>query len=261
MRVAILGMGRVGSAFATLLGRAGHEIVDDPSVAELVLIATPDDRITEVCDELAERGVFHAGQVVAHASGATGLDTLASATRAGADVLSLHPLQTFPDAEAAVEHLPGSAMAVTATEELVAELGEQLATEIGARPFRLADEMKPLYHAAAVFASNYVVTVLAEAERLFAAAGVEDGSLWLPLTRATIDNVERVGPEAALTGPAVRGDAGTVRANVEAIERAVPEAAELYVLLARATLELAGRAGRLDPDRRRAVEDVLSRWT
>ena len=111
-----------------------------------------------------------------------------------------------------------------------------------------------------MFASNYVVTVLAEAERLFEAAGVEDAALWMPLTRTTVDNVERVGPEAALTGPAGRGDAGTIRANVEAIERAVPDTAELYVRLARATLELAARAGRLDPDRRRVVDDVLSRW-
>src|SRR5205814_1378826 len=82
--------------------RAGHEIVDDPAAAELVLITTPDDRIAGTCDELAARRAFQAGQVVAHASGATGLEALASARRAGADVLSLHPLQTFPDADAAI---------------------------------------------------------------------------------------------------------------------------------------------------------------
>jgi predicted short-subunit dehydrogenase-like oxidoreductase (DUF2520 family) len=250
----------VGTAFATLLERAGHEVVDDPADAEVVLITTPDDRIAEVCEELARRGAFRPGQVVVHASGATALDALGAARDAGAGVLSLHPLQTFPNADAAIEHLPGSAMAVTAREDAVAELGERLARDVGARPFRLPDELKPLYHAAAVFASNYVVTVLGEAERLFAGAGLEDRAAWMPLTRATIENVERVGPEAALTGPAVRGDAGTVRANVEAIERALPDAAELYARLARATLRLAARAGRLDADRRRAVEDALSRW-
>src|SRR2546423_6617075 len=107
-------MGRVGTAFATLLGRAGHEIVEDRTAADLVLIATPDERIASISDELAAEGAFHPDQVVAHVSGATGLDALDAARRAGADVLSLHPLQTFPDAAAAIEHLPGSAMAVTA---------------------------------------------------------------------------------------------------------------------------------------------------
>jgi predicted short-subunit dehydrogenase-like oxidoreductase (DUF2520 family) len=225
------------------------------------LITTPDDRIADACEELAGQRAFRSGQVVGHASGATGLDVLAAARSAGARTLSIHPLQTFPDGEAAMERLPESAMAITAEDERTAEIGEGLARDVGARPFRLPAGLKPLYHAAAVFASNYVVAVLAEAERLFAAAGVTDRSLWMPLSRATVANVDRLGPDAALTGPAVRGDAGTVRANIEAIGAAVPDAAPLYATLARAALELAGRSGRLDPARRRAVEEALSAWT
>jgi predicted short-subunit dehydrogenase-like oxidoreductase (DUF2520 family) len=235
--------------------------VKEPSAAEVVLITTPDERIADACEELAGQRAFRSGQVVGHASGATGLDALAAARSAGADVLSMHPLQTFPDAVSAIEGLPGSAMAITAEDERAAEVGERLARDVGARPFRIPAELKPLYHAAAVFASNYVVAVLAEAERLFAAAGVTDRSLWMPLSRATVENVDRLGPEAALTGPAVRGDAGTVRANIEAIGAAVPDAVHLYATLARAALDLAGRSGRLDPEQRREVEEAFSTWT
>lgn len=260
MKIAVVGMGKVGSAFARLFDQAGYTIEDRPSDADVVIIATPDDRIADTAAELAAQGGFHAGQFVAHVSGATGIDALAAARSAGASVLSLHPLQTFPDAEAAIEHLPGSGMAVTAQDEASFEFGERLARDIGARPFRVPDELKPLYHAAAVFASNYVVTVLAEAERLFGEAGVTDRSLWMPLTRASVEAVEDLGPEAALTGPAVRGDAGTVGANLDALETHAPEAARTYAALAVAALALAERSGRLSASARHSVEEVLSRW-
>jgi predicted short-subunit dehydrogenase-like oxidoreductase (DUF2520 family) len=225
-----------------------------------VLIATPDDTIGAVTAFLAGEGAFHPGQLVAHVSGATGLDALAAARAAGASVVCIHPLQTFPDVESAIERVPGSGAAVTADDEAAAQVGERLARDIGARPFRVPDERKPLYHAAAVFASNYVVTVLAEADRLFREAGVTDPAQWLPLTRSTVDAVERLGPEAALTGPAVRGDAGTVRANLEAIRTHAPEAARTYAALAESALRLAERSSRLDAPGRRAVEEVLAAW-
>jgi predicted short-subunit dehydrogenase-like oxidoreductase (DUF2520 family) len=82
-----------------------------------------------------------------------------------------------------------------------------------------------------------------------------------PLQRATVANVGRLGAAAALTGPAVRGDAGTVARNLEALASRLPEAVPVYVVLARATLDLAVIAGRLDPERRAAVQEVLDRWS
>ena len=173
----------------------------------------------------------------------------------------MHPLQTFPSVEAAIERLPGSGMAVTAADEAGFRLGERLAADVGARPFRLVEESRPLYHAAAVFASNYLVTVLAEAERLFREAGLDDpGPLFLPLVRATLDNVHAMGAERALTGPAVRGDAGTVERNLSALSERAPEAVPAYMALATVALNLAERAGRLDAGGRRRVEEVLARW-
>ena len=258
MKVAVVGLGRVGTAFATLLERAGHARVEEIADADVVLITTPDDAIAETSARIA--GELLEGQVVAHVSGAVRLEALAAARSAGARVLSLHPLQTFPDPESAIERLPGSTMAVTAEDEAAAEVGEQLARDLGTTSVRVPDDVKPLYHAAAVLASNDVVAILAEAERVFRAAGIEDRTRWMPLVRASMDNVERLGPEAALTGPAARGDAGTIEANLLALERDAPDAIPVYVALAAAALDVAERAGRLDAAARVRVEEVLSRW-
>jgi predicted short-subunit dehydrogenase-like oxidoreductase (DUF2520 family) len=228
-------------------------------VAGVVILGVPDDRIGAVCATLAEEGTFTPGQAVIHLSGATSLVALEPAREAGATVLSLHPLQTVPDIDSAIERLPGSAMAVTAHDEPGYAIGERLATDAGGRPFRLPDDRKPLYHAAAVFCSNYLVAVEGLAERLFRAAGLEHPvELFAPLARATLDNVLDHGPAAALTGPAARGDAGTVRRNLDALAAHAPEAVPAYVALARAALDLAEGAGRIGADARARVEEVLA---
>jgi predicted short-subunit dehydrogenase-like oxidoreductase (DUF2520 family) len=198
---------------------------------------------------------------VLHLSGAAPLLALGPARAAGAQVLSLHPLQTFPDVETGIERLPGSAVAVTAWEEPAFDTGRRLAEDAGGRPFRVPEERKALYHAAAVFCSNYLAAVEGLAERLFRAAGVEDPvSVFGPLARATLDNVLRDGPAAALTGPVARGDAGTVRRNLDALRAHAPDAVPAYVALARASLAMADRAGSLSPERRDRVREVLDRW-
>ena len=280
----MVGAGRVGTALAALLQRAGHRIVGVsgrdatreraerylPGVlfagsaaivhdAELVIVATPDDTVATACGEIA--GTLRAGQLVAHVSGALGLDALAAAKGAGAVVLSMHPLQTFPDVDAALERVPGSGVAVTADDERGFETGEALARDLGATPFRVADELKPLYHAAAVFGSNFVVAVLAIAEDVMRRAGVDDPlPLLLPLTRATVDAVAQLGPGAALTGPAVRGDAGTVESNLRALGAHAPDAVDAYIELTAAALALASTAGRLDGPARQRIEEVLASW-
>ncbi|HET9249670.1 MAG TPA: Rossmann-like and DUF2520 domain-containing protein [Actinomycetota bacterium] len=286
MDLAIVGAGRVGTSLAVLWQRAGHGIVGVaggpatperaarflPGVpvhgaveaaegAEVVVIATPDAAIAAVCEEMAQAGALGSANAVVHASGATGLDALGAAASVGVPTLSVHPLQTCPTVEAAVRAIPGAAFAVTALDEGGFALGERLARDAGGRPFRLADDRKPLYHAAAVFASNYVVTVTALAEELERAAGVPDpiGAL-TPLQEATLANVYRVGPAEALTGPAVRGDAITLQRNLEALAEHVPDAVRPYVALADLALALAERAGRVPAQGRRAVEEVLVRW-
>lgn len=285
MDLAVVGAGRVGTSLAVLWRRAGHRIVAvaggaatperaarflpevpvlDPigaaKAAEVVVIATPDAAIGPVCGEMATAGALDAANAVVHASGATGLDALAPAAATGASTLSVHPLQTCPTVEAGVERIPGSTFAVTAGDEDAYALGERLARDAGGRPVRIDDERKPLYHAAAVFASNYLVTLSALAEELGLAAGIEDPiAAFAPLQEATLANIARVGPAEALTGPAVRGDAITLQRNLEALDRYAPEGVRSYVVLADLALALAERAGRAPADRA-AVEEVLARW-
>lgn len=286
MDVAVVGAGRVGTALAVLLSRAGHRIVAAsgreasrarvetwlpdvpflPSVeaaraGEVVLVAVPDDAITAASDEIAGAGGFAEGAFVSHLSGAAPLLALGPARAAGAHVLAMHPVQTVPDVESGIERLPGAHVAVTAWEEPAIEVGERLAADWGGHPFRLSEERKPLYHAAAVFCSNYLVAVEGLAERLFRAAGVEEPlPAFAPLAKATLANVVRVGPGAALTGPVARGDAGTVRRNLEAISAHAPEAVAAYVALADAALDLAVRARRLGPDAVTGIRGVLAEW-
>lgn len=284
MRVAVVGAGRVGTALAVKWRAAGHDLViashgagsgqnhrtflgDLPLVpapeavgsSEVVVLAVPDTAIGSVCVGLT--GSFRPGQVVAHVSGATPLAVLDPARDQGAARSSLHPLQTFPTVEAALERLPGSAMAVTADDEATASIGERLAVDAGCRPFRLPDDAKPMYHAAAVLASNAVVAVLAEAAEVFARAGLDDPGMFLPLVRASVDNFGELGPEATLTGPVVRGEAVTVERNLEALAESRPEAVQPYLGLARLTMDLATRSGRLAAVDRASIEGVIDRWS
>jgi len=286
MDIAVVGAGRVGTALAILLRDAGHRIVAVaggsgtpdraarylPGVpvrdaagaardAAVVLIGTPDAQIALACEVMSRAGALGEGQTVAHLSGATGLDALASARSAGAETLCVHPLQTCPDVESGLRRIPGSAFAITASSDEACTLGEQLARDAGGRPFRLADDAKPMYHAAAVFASNYLIAITALAEELERSADVPDplGAL-MPLQRATLDNVAMLGPGPALTGPALRGDAGTVERNLAALARHAPHAIASYVALADLTLDLAQRGGRISPEIRADVDEVLDRW-
>ncbi len=286
MRIAVLGAGRAGTAVAVLLARAGHDIVAVsgreatreraaaylPGVrvldaagaaraAELVLVAVPDDQIAPVVDAVAAGGGFRAGQWVAHLSGATGLDALDAARAQGAARLGIHPLQTFPDVAGAVDVIPGCTVAVAADDDAGERLAFGIASDLGGVPFRLDEELRPLYHAAAVFASNYLVTTVGVGERLLEQAGVPDPRAAIgPLVRATAANLERLGPGEALTGPAVRGDAGTVRKHLETLAERAPDLVAAYVAMAGLALDLAQSSGRLTAEHRAAVDEVLAAW-
>jgi predicted short-subunit dehydrogenase-like oxidoreductase (DUF2520 family) len=231
------------------------------ALAEVVLFGVPDDALRPVAAEVAAAGAVPQGLWVAHLSGAAGLEVLDPLVAAGARRLAAHPLQTFADVEGAIDAIPGSRIAVTADDEDGFTLGERLASDVGAIPFRLLDEERPLYHAAAVFASNYLVATSAVADRLFAAAGVpEPLAAMHPLQEATLSNVLRLGPEAALTGPAVRGDASTIERNLAALAARAPDVVPAYVALCRTALGIGRRSGRLDDERAAAVEAILERW-
>jgi predicted short-subunit dehydrogenase-like oxidoreductase (DUF2520 family) len=218
-RIHVIGSGRVGSPVAARLGERGVAVgPDDP---ELVLLCVPDGAIASVAADVP------AGPWVAHVSGATPLSALEPHERR----FSVHPLQTFTRARGA-EQLDGAWAAVTAETDDARATARWLAETLGLQPFDLADSARTLYHAGAVFGSNYIVTLQRAASLLFEAAGAPPEALE-PLMRRTIEN----GFE--LTGPISRGDWATVAAHREAIAESRPELDHLYETLAAATLALA----------------------
>jgi len=214
--VNVIGRGRVGSALAARLEERGVAVRED---AELTLICVPDTAITDVVRDLTP----DRARWVAHVSGATPLAALDPHERR----FSVHPLQTFTRARGP-EQLDGAWAAVTAETNEALELGFELARLLGLEPFELADAERPLYHAGAAVASNYLVTLHKAAASLVAAAGAPPEALE-PLMRRTIEN----GFE--LTGPIERGDWATVEAHREAIRRVRPDLEPLYDVLAEAT--------------------------
>jgi predicted short-subunit dehydrogenase-like oxidoreductase (DUF2520 family) len=212
--VTIIGSGRVGSAVAARLLERGVAL---ESEADLVVICVPDDAIADVA------AAVPVGPSVAHVSGATSLTALEPHRRR----FSVHPLQTFTRARGP-EQLDGAWAAVTAETDEARAAGRWLAETLGLRPFDLDDAARPLYHAGAAIASNYLVTLHAVASDLFRAAGAPPEAL-VPLMQRTIEN----GFE--LTGPIERGDWETVEAHRRAIRAARPELEPLYDVLAEAT--------------------------
>ena len=213
--VQVIGAGRVGSAIAARLAQRGVELREDG--AELVLLCVPD---TAIADTAAR---IEPGPWIAHVSGATPLAALEPHRHR----LGLHPLQTFTRARGP-EQLDGAWAAVTAETDEARGRATWLAETLGLRPFELADEARPLYHAGAAIASNYLVTLYRAASKLLDAAGAPPEAL-VPLMARTIEN----GFE--LTGPIARGDWATVDAHLDAIRAREPELEEMYTALAEVT--------------------------
>jgi predicted short-subunit dehydrogenase-like oxidoreductase (DUF2520 family) len=222
-RIHVIGSGRVGSAVAARLSERGVAVQTDAGAADpqLVLLCVPDAAIADVAGGLTP------GPLVAHVSGATPLGALDPHVRR----FSVHPLQTFTRARGP-EQLDGAWAAVTAETDEARAAGLWLAQTLGLRPFELADSARTLYHAGAVFVSNYLVTLHRAASLLFESAGVPPEALE-PLMRRTIEN------DFELTGPISRGDWPTVEAHRAAIRAAHPELEHLYETLAGGTLALA----------------------
>ena len=212
--VNVIGRGRVGTALAARLEERGLALRED---AELVLLCVPDGVIAEVAQGIEP------GPWVAHVSGATPLAALDPHVRR----FGMHPLQTFTRARGP-EQFDGAWAAVVAETDDARKRGVWLAETLGLRPFALADEARPAYHAGAAIASNYLVTLHRAASRLFEAAGAPPEAL-VPLMTRTIEN------DFELTGPISRGDWDTVEAHVRAIHDEAPDLEAMYRVLAEAT--------------------------
>lgn len=232
-----------------------HTSQEVADAAELVFITTPDDIIAGVCGEVQ----WHAGQNVVHCSGAHSVDILEPARKLGAAVGSFHPLQTFADVDQAIENLPGSTFSLEAEEPLLSTLKE-LTLLLNSNWVELKPGDKVLYHAAAVFACNYLVTLVKLALDLWRDFGVsskEATRALLPLLNGTINNIENIGLPDCLTGPVARGDSGTILKHLAALEARSPSLLTTYKELGYQTIPIALAKGKINEQKAEEMKALL----
>jgi predicted short-subunit dehydrogenase-like oxidoreductase (DUF2520 family) len=233
-----------------------HTAQELAEAAELVFITTPDDVIAQLCSEVQWRE----GQSVVHCSGAHSVDILESARKLGAAVGSFHPLQTFADVDQAIENLPGSTFALEAEEPLLSTLKE-LTLLLNGNWVELKPGDKVLYHAAAVFACNYLVTLVKLALDLwldFEVSTKEATRALLPLLKGTINNIGSIGLPDCLTGPVARGDSGTIERHLSALEVRSPSLLATYKELGLQTIPIALAKGKVNEQKAEEMKALLS---
>lgn len=263
--VGIVGPGRAGLGLGLALAQAGYSVQvhgrskkrvpaplsltvgDAPPRAwvgsvQVILLAVRDEAIRPLAEDLAATRAVSESHVVLHFSGVQGQEALGPLVTSHAALGSLHPLQTIADPERAPARLKGAWAAVEGMPRAI-ETAERLARDVGMRPFPIAAKAKPVYHAGAVFASNYLVVVEAVAQRLLRHAGLSDADAWAalrPLVDGTLENLSRAEPREALTGPVARADTATILRHLETL--AIDDG-KLYRALGRSALELAQKRG------------------
>jgi predicted short-subunit dehydrogenase-like oxidoreductase (DUF2520 family) len=274
---AIVGAGRVGISLGRVMQQAGYRIIacsvrskesqqraaqwlnvpvhlnaaDAARQADCVIVSVPDAAIPSVCEGLVSDGALKEGSYLLHTAGALGTGPLEPAQQVGAKTAAFHPLQSIPDVESGIERVSGSWIGLTCAEEVI-PWAEELAADIGCRVLVVPEDLRTLYHASAVIASNYLVTL---AGLVHAAYGEVEP--FLPLMRGTLANVEALGPATALTGPIVRGEAETVESHIEELQNLAPTVAPYYRILGVATAEQAAASGRLHGESALRVVEAL----
>lgn len=292
--VGIIGAGRVGAVLGSALRAAGHAIVGATAISqeshdrvdallpgvpiltpqevversELVLLTVPDDSLADVVRGLAEVGAWQPGQIVVHTSGAHGIAVLDPARTRGGIPIAIHPAMTFSGTSLDLSRLEGATFAVTAPGPVL-PIGQALVVEIGGEPVILDESARGLYHAALAHGANHLVVLVAQAADMLLKAGLENpGQVLSPLLYASLEGALRnadgvSNPVATLTGPVVRGDAGTVRKHVEtisdfALTDDVTDILNSYRELGRSATVRALKAGRIDQAQAQNLLDAFA---
>ncbi|MEA2499645.1 MAG: hypothetical protein QOH26_2050 [Actinomycetota bacterium] len=282
-RFALVGAGSVGTAVSVLLRRRGHSIVavysrsvasaeraarltaaqvvhslDALPSVDAILVGTSDVVIPQIA--MALEGATSAGSIrVVHFAGAVGIRYFEPLIGSGSAAAALHPVQACPDIDTAIERLPGSAWGVTASrgEEAWAA---SFVEELDGLPVPVAEEDRAMWHAAAVTTSNGIASLLALGESMLIAIGIDQPEAVLgPLAAGAVANASAGGGGGAtLTGPVVRGDVGTIRMHLEALDERAPSLLPAYVLAVRSILSAALSADRIETDSAGDIAEVLA---
>jgi predicted short-subunit dehydrogenase-like oxidoreductase (DUF2520 family) len=284
---AIVGCGRVGTALAIFLTRSGYRSVGFASKslssakyvadlvhcdrfsdvpwevtqhADVVFITTPDSAIKETCHSISKSEGFADNAVVLHCSGVLASSVLSSAKACGAWIGSMHPLQSFASTDHKTNPFQGIIVSLEGESPAV-NIAKRIATDLGGTAVTLLTEAKTLYHASAVVASNYLVTLVDLAVRLIQEAGVnrrDAFNLLKPLIEGTLSNIGTVGVQKALTGPIARGDIKTVEKHIKEIGSKRPELLALYKMLAFYTIDIAVTGGMISESSKQELKRITT---
>ncbi|MFC0674080.1 Rossmann-like and DUF2520 domain-containing protein [Brachybacterium hainanense] len=282
--IGIIGAGRVGAVLGAALRAQGHAIIGACAVSrasreraaallpgvpllavdriversEMVLLAVPDDELGPLAAGIAATGLSPGGQVIVHTSGSHGIEVLAPLEAAGCTVLAIHPAMTFTGTVADLPRLIGCPMAITARAAL-APIAQALVVELEGRPVLLAEGDRTAYHAALSHGANHLVVLVDQAREILSRLGIEDPGAYLrPLLSAALEESLAQGARA-LTGPVRRGDAGTVRAHLEALTDLAQDgvgSSDLEATYRALALAALSRAG-LDRSREELIRAIL----
>ena len=281
LKLGFIGAGRAGTGLATGFAHAGGDVVAVASRsiasaqalvkrvrgaracapqevadrADLVFLTVPDDAIERVASSIRWR----AGSACVHCSGAADLDALKKAAADGALTGGFHPLHMFGEPGQSPDALAGCAIALAGPDALLEKL-ERLARSLGAKPLRLPEGGRALYHAAANFSGAFVIALVQETIALWKKLGIAEAAALaalLPLLRGTVDNVERLGAAGGLGSAVARGDVGTIRRHLDALAESAPDSLELYRILSLRTIPLALAKGTLKPETAKEITTLL----
>jgi predicted short-subunit dehydrogenase-like oxidoreductase (DUF2520 family) len=285
--IAIIGAGRLGASLGYSLSQKGYTIMavsaraqhsaeesrkligqgspltDNTQAAQLariIILSVPDDDIPGVVKELASRELDWEGKLVFHCSGLHPSSLLHDLESKGALTVTVHPNQSFPSKLKDANAFQGVYFALEGGEQARA-MAENIVRDLGAHPFVIRAEDKPVYHAACSVASNFFVALLDVAVSLLQQCGLEQNTgrdLLLPLVERTLQNVKKFNTSGALSGPIVRGDHKSVKNHLDALEK-FPPYRQMYATLASQALKIAKRRGETSLDRIKALEDLLGR--
>ncbi|MEV0947437.1 DUF2520 domain-containing protein [Rhodococcus sp. NPDC049939] len=286
LAVGVVSAGRVGTAIGAALERVGHVVVGCSAVSEasrhrartrlpeteilpvedvaarseLLVLAVPDSELASLIAGLASTCAVASRTIVAHTSGASGIGILDPLTEQGIVPLAIHPAMTFTGHDEDIARLGSACFGVTAADDIGYAIAQSLVLEIGGEPFRVSEEMRPLYHAALAHGSNHLVALVVDAvaalrvglegEELLGQELIGDEPNGLaervlqPLLSAALDNALRRGP-AALTGPVARGDSEAVATHLRVLEEVDPQIAAGYRALSLRTAQRAGAKSEL----------------
>lgn len=282
MKIGIIGAGKVGISLAYVLKNKGFDIAgvsdrmassldnarqflgegilytdDNMAVvhaSDVVAVTTQDRAIQDVAGEIDEKAKSLQGKLFFHTSGADSSSMLSPLDKKGALLGSLHPLQTFPDIESAIVVLPDTCIFIEGNENAIRIL-RLLGEHIGARVYIITGENKVLYHLAAVFVCNLLCALFYSGKGLMDIINI-DFAPFLPIIRATLNNIENRGPLASLTGPVLRGDVKTVKAHLGAIEN-MKLHKRVYKALSEVAVEMAGERKVISEEVLQALRDTL----